>query len=107
MIRSTSFDELARSPDILRDLTIAVADYMKKKPREVTMNSRSDSTVNDRNDSTKHKHKHASTVNDLIVNEIASRVEKGAGRGHAGMFFSAHSLQPHHAISTAPPRHDG
>ena len=47
MIRSTSFDELARSPDILRDLTIAVADYMKKKPREVTMNSRSDSTVNE------------------------------------------------------------
>ena len=47
MIRSSCFEELAKSPDILRDLTIAVADYMEKKPRKVTMTSRSDSTVNE------------------------------------------------------------
>ena len=46
-VRSISFEELAKSPDILRDLMIAVADYKEKKPRKVTENNRSDSTVND------------------------------------------------------------
>ena len=61
LVRSSSFDELAKSPDILRDLMIAVADYKEKSVLSgVSFLSARGYTV------TEEKDRNDSTVNDLI-----------------------------------------